>query len=575
MAEKLLIELSHTRMGGNKKMSKKYTIGVDYGTQSGRAVLVDVATGKEVAAAVKDYPHGVMDEYLPDGKTKLLPDWALQHPQDYLDILSETIPAVLKEANISADDVIGIGIDFTACTMLPTDNSGKPLCFYEELKGNPHSYVKLWKHHAAQDEANKLNKIAEERGEDFLKRYGGKISSEWLIPKIWQILEEAPEIYDRADRFMEAADWIIMQLTGAEARNSCTAGYKAIWHKQKGYPSKDFFKALDPRLENVVQEKLSTDIHAIGSKAGELTEKAAKLTGLKVGTAIAVANVDAHVAIPAAGITDEAKMLMIMGTSTCHILLGTEEKIVPGMCGVVEDGVIPGYLGYEAGQSCVGDHFEWFVENSVPASYSKEAEEKGINIHTLLTEKASKLKVGESGLIALDWWNGNRSVLVDVDLTGMILGCTLLTKPEEIYRALIEATAYGTRMIVETFRENGVPIKELYAAGGIAEKNKLMMQIYSDVTNMEIRISGSPQAPALGSSMFAAVAAGSDKSGYDTIVETAKYMSKVKEEYYKPIPENVEAYNRLYAEYKTLHDYFGRGANDVMKRLKKIKAEAK
>lgn len=556
-------------------MSKKYTIGVDYGTQSGRALLVEVDTGREIATAVKVYPHGVMDEYLPDGETRLPQDFALEHPQDYLDVLKETIPAVLKEANVSAEDVIGVGIDFTACTMLPTDNEGTPLCFYDEYKSNPHAYVKLWKHHAAQDEANKLNKIAAERGEDFLKFYGGKISSEWLIPKIWQVLDEAPEIYNKAARFMEAADWVILKLTGIEARNSCTAGYKAIWHKHNGYPSKEFFKALDPRLENVVVEKLSTDIYPIGAKAGVITEKAAELTGLKPGTAVAVANVDAHVAVPAVGITDEGKLLMIMGTSTCHILLGTEEKIVPGMCGVVEDGVIPGYLGYEAGQSCVGDHFEWFVENCVPANYTKEADEKGVNIHTLLTEKASKLTVGESGLIALDWWNGNRSVLVDVDLTGMILGCTLLTKPEEIYRALIEATAYGTRMIVDTFKEHGVPIKELYAAGGIAEKNQLMMQIYADVTNMEIRISASPQAPALGSSMFGALAAGTENGGYDSIVEAAKHMAKVREEYYKPIPENVEAYNKLYAEYKILHDYFGRGANDVMKRLKKIKAEAK
>lgn len=556
-------------------MSKKYTIGVDYGTQSGRAVLVEIETGKELATAVKVYPHGVMDEYLPDGKTKLAPDFALEHPQDYLDVLSETIPAVLKEANVSSDDVIGIAIDFTACTMLPIDKDGTPLCFHEEYKLNPHSYVKLWKHHAAQDEATKLNKIAEARGEDFLKLYGGKISSEWLIPKIWQILDEAPDLYSAADKFLEATDWVIMELTGEERRNSCTAGYKGMWHKQNGYPSKNFFKSLDPRLENLVQEKLSTNIFPIGSKAGEITEKAALLTGLKIGTAVAVANVDAHVAVPAVGITDEGKMLMIMGTSTCHILLGNEEKIVPGMCGVVEDGVIPGYLGYEAGQSCVGDHFEWFVDNCVPASYTKEAEEKGVDIHTLLTQKAEKLTVGESGLIALDWWNGNRSVLVDVDLTGMLLGCTLLTKPEEIYRALIEATAFGTRTIVETFKENGVPINQLFAAGGIAEKNKLMMQIYSDVTNMEIRISASPQTPALGSAMFAAVAAGKEKGGYPSIVEAAKHMSKVREEYYKPIPENVEIYNKLYAEYKILHDYFGRGANDAMKRLKKIKTEAK
>lgn len=556
-------------------MSKKYTIGVDYGTQSGRTVLVEVASGKEIATAVKAYPHGVMDEYLPDGKTKLAHDWALQHPQDYLLVLRETIPAVLSEAGVSAEDVVGVGIDFTACTMLPVDKEGTPLCFKLEYSSNPHAYVKLWKHHAAQDEANKLNHIAAERGEDFLKRYGGKISSEWLIPKIWQILDEAPDVYEKAHRFMEAADWVVLQLTGQEKRNSCTAGYKAIWHKQKGYPSKEFFAALDSRLENLVDEKLNTEIYPIGAKAGEITEPAASLTGLKAGTAVAVANVDAHVAVPAVGITDEAKLLMIMGTSTCHILLGTEEKVVPGMCGVVEDGVIPGYLGYEAGQSCVGDHFEWFVENCVPAHYTKEAEEKGVDIHALLTEKAGKLAIGESGLIALDWWNGNRSVLVDVDLTGMLLGCTLLTKPEEIYRALIEATAYGTRMIIETFRESGVPIKALYAAGGIAEKNKLMMQIYADVTNMEIRISASPQAPALGSAMFGAVAAGKENGGYDSIVDAAKHMSKVREDYYKPIPENVEVYNKLYAEYKILHDYFGRGANDAMKRLKKIKADAR
>ena len=553
----------------------KYSIGVDYGTQSGRAVLVDVETGKEIASAVKVYTHGVMDEYLPDGTTKLGPDWALEHPNDYLEVLQITVPAVLKEAGVSAEDVIGLGIDFTACTMLPIDKNGDPLCFSEKYKSNPHSYVKLWKHHAAQDEANKLNEIAASRNEAFLKRYGGKISSEWLVPKIWQILNEDADLYNDADRFIEATDWVILQLTGEERRNSCTAGYKAIWHKQEGYPSKEFFKALDPRLENLVEEKLSKDVYPLGSKAGELTEAAAKLIGLNAGTAIAIANVDAHVAVPAVGITEAGKMLMIMGTSTCHILLGEEERIVPGMCGVVEDGVLPGFKGYEAGQSCVGDHFEWFVENCVPAAYTKEAEESGINIHKLLRQKASALKVGESGIVALDWWNGNRSVLVDADLTGVMLGCTLLTKPEEIYRALIEATAYGTRMIIETFRKNGVPITELYAAGGIAEKDEMMMQIYSDVTNMEIRISASSQTPALGSAMFGAVAAGKGNGGYDSIVDAAKVMGKVKEKYYKPIPENVAVYEKLYAEYEKLHDYFGRGENDVMKRLKKIKESAK
>jgi L-ribulokinase len=549
----------------------KYSIGVDYGTQSGRAVLVEIGTGKEVATAVKPYTHGVMDEFLPNGKTKLENDWALQHPTDYIEVLETTIPDVLNQAKISADDVIGIGIDFTACTVLPINTYGTPLCLTEEFKDHPHSFVKLWKHHAAQDEANRLNEIAEARGEKFLQRYGGKISSEWLVPKLWQILNEAPEIYAATDQFVEATDWVIYQLTGDLKRNSCTAGYKAIWHKQDGYPSQEFFKALDDRLENVVEEKLASEIVPIGSKAGELTEQAAKLIGLNPGTAVAIANVDAHVAVPAVGITEPGKLLMIMGTSTCHILLGDEEKVVPGMCGVVEDGVIPGLMGYEAGQSCVGDHFEWFTENCVPASYYEEAEAKGVNIHVLLTEKAAQLQVGESGLIALDWWNGNRSTLVDADLTGVLLGATLLTKPEEIYRALIEATAYGTRTIVEAFRNSGVPINEVYACGGIAEKNALMMQIYSDVLKMDIKISASSQTPALGSAMFGAVAAGKERGGYDDIKDAAKEMARLKDDIYQPKQQNAQIYDQLFAEYARLYDYFGRGENNVMKNLKKIK----
>ena len=555
-------------------MSKKYSIGVDYGTQSGRAVLVDVSNGEVVAQSTKMYTHGVMEEFLPDG-TRLEPDWAVEHPADYLEVLEVTIPAVLQESKVSPEDVIGMSIDFTACTMLPVDKEGVPLCFQKELQSVPHAWLKLWKHHAAQAQANRLNQIAEERGEDFLARYGGKISSEWMFPKIMQILDEAPEIYEKTDRFMEAADWVTMQLTGVETRNSCTAGYKSMWHKKKGFPSNEFFKALDPRLEHVVEEKLSTTILPQGAKAGELTEEMAKKTGLLKGTAVAVANVDAHVAVPAVGITGPNKMLMIIGTSTCDIMCSEVEKEVPGMCGVVEDGVMPGFFGYEAGQSCVGDHFEWFVKNCVPATYYEAAAKEGKNIFTYLTEKAEALKIGESGLVALDWWNGNRSCLVDVDLTGMMLGMTLTTKPEEMYRALIEATAYGKRMILDTFEEAGVPIDELYACGGISKKNSMMMQIYADVCNKEIFIGESDQTPALGSAMFGAVAAGKDKGGYDSIFEAAEIMGKVEERTYKPIPEHVERYQALYAEFKILHDYFGRGANDVMKRLKTIKADAR
>jgi len=550
--------------------NEKYSIGVDFGSLSGRSVLVNITTGEEVATAVHSYKHSVMSEYLPDNKTKLGKDWALQHPQDYLDILSITISEVLQKSGVSAEDIIGVGIDFTACTVMPTLKDGTPLCFLDEYKSNPHAYVKLWKHHAAQHEADELNKIAAERGEDFLNLYGGKISSEWLVPKVWQIVNEAPEIYYKMDRFIEAGDWIVWKLTGSEARSSCMAGYKALWNKKQGYPSKKFFKALDPRLENLADDKLSQNILPIGRKAGEINGFAAELTGLKVGTAVSVAVIDAHAAVPTVGIIEPGKMLMIMGTSTCHIMLGNDECIVPGMCGVVADGVIEGYIGYEAGQSCVGDHFDWFVKNCVPADYINKAKELGVNIHKYLRDKAAALKVGESGLLALDWWNGNRSVLVDADLTGMIVGMTLQTRPEEIYRALIEATAFGTKIIIETFNQNGVPINELYAAGGIAEKDEFMMQIYSDVTNMEIRIAGSPQAPAYGSAMFGAVAAGKENGGFDTIKEAAERLSRVKDIVYKPIPGNVKIYRKLYDEYKILSDYFGKGENNVMKRLKAI-----
>jgi len=550
----------------------KYSIGVDYGTQSGRAVLVEIGTGREIATAVKEYTHGVMDEYLPDGVTRLEPDWALQHPRDYLEVLEETIPRLLRESGVRPEDVIGIGIDFTSCTMLPIRGDGTPLCLEPRFERHPHAYVKLWKHHAAQDEANKLNEIARERGEAFLARYGGKISSEWMIPKIWQILDEAPEIYDAADAMVEATDWIVMQLTGKLVRSSCPAGYKSIWHKRTGYPSPDFFRALHPRLERVVEEKLWGPILPIGSRAGELTEAMARRIGLLPGTPVAVGNVDAHVSMPAVGITKPGKMLMIIGTSTCHVLLGTEERAVPGMCGVVEDGIIPGYMGYEAGQSCVGDHFEWWIENGVPPTYWDEAQREGIGIHELLTRKAAKLKPGESGLLALDWWNGNRSTLVDADLTGLLIGATLATKPEDIYRALIEATAFGTRMIVETFRASGVPVDEMYACGGIAQKNALMMQIYADVLNMPIYIGVSTQAPALGAAMFGAVAAGKARGGYDSIEEAAREMGSVREKPYVPNPSAVKVYDELYREYARLYDYFGRGENHVMKVLKRIKS---
>ncbi|MNO15313.1 Ribulokinase [compost metagenome] len=553
---------------------KKYTIGVDYGTQSGRAVLVDLSDGREVADHVTPYPHHVIDERLPGSGIKLEHDWALQHPGDYLEVLRRSVPAVLKESGIDPADVIGIGIDFTACTMLPVDAQGQPLSFDPELADNPHSWVKLWKHHAAQPEADKINAIAAERGEAFLPRYGGKISSEWMMAKVWQILDEAPEIYEKTDLFLEATDWVIAQMTGNIVRNSCTAGYKAIWHKQDGYPSKAYFKALDPRMEDLTDTKLRGDVIPLGTNAGGLLPEMAEMMGLTPGIAVAVGNVDAHAAVPAVGVVSPGKLVMAMGTSICHMLLGTEEKQVEGMCGVVEDGIIPGLYGYEAGQSAVGDIFEWYVEEALPAYVKEAAEKEGLNVHQWLEQEAAAYQPGQTGLLALDWWNGNRSVLVDTDLTGLIVGMTLLTKPQEIYRALLESTAFGTRKIVDAFDQNGVRVDALYACGGLPQKNRLLMQIYADVTNREIFVADSKQTPALGAAMFAAVAAGEAAGGYDSILDAAGKMARVKEETFKPIPAHVEVYEKLYQEYSQLHDYFGRGENDVMKRLKRIKKAA-
>jgi L-ribulokinase len=547
-----------------------YTIGIDFGTESGRAVLVDVRDGREVATAIHAYANGVIDEHLPGSNTPLPPDWALQDPLDYIAVIQKTVPAVIQQSGVKPEEVVGVAIDFTACTMLPVKSDGTPLSTLPQYKDNPHAWIKLWKHHASQPQADLINETARNMGESWLQRYGGKISSEWFFSKALQTLQEAPEIYAAADRFIEATDWVIWRLTGVETRNTCTAGYKAM--VQDGdYPGRDYFAALDPRFADVVDSKMSRQFARLGDKAGGLTEEAAGWTGLKAGTAVAVANVDAHVAVPAVGVTKPGSMVIIMGTSNCHMLIGDQIQTVEGMCGVVQDGIIPGYYGYEAGQSGVGDIFAWFVDNAVPPEYHEAAKQAGMDLHQYLEVEAAKQKPGESGLLALDWWNGNRSILVDADLTGLLIGATLGTRAPEIYRALIEATAYGTRIIIEAFEKRGIPVNEIIAAGGLPEKNALLKQIYADVTGRPFKLAGSSQAPALGSAMHAAVAAGI----YPNIEAAAEKMGKLKDEVVNPIPENQAVYNLLYAEYETLYNYFGRGENDVMKRLKNIKLQTR
>jgi L-ribulokinase len=549
-------------------LSTAFTVGVDFGTLSGRAVVVRVADGAELGTAVAEYPHGVLTSALPGGTPRLAPDWALQVPADYTHVLKTAVPAALEAAGVDPGAVVGIATDFTACTMLPTLADGTPLCELPEFRSRPHAYVKLWKHHAAQGQADRINDLAAARGEKWLPRYGGLISSEWEFAKGLQLLEEDPEVYNRMQRWVEAADWIVWQLCGRYVRNACTAGYKGIL-QDGAYPSRDYLAALNPAFADFVEAKLAHPIGQLGTRAGGLTPQAAEWTGLPEGIAVAVGNVDAHVTAAAGNALEPGQMVAIMGTSTCHVMNGAELREVPGMCGVVDGGIVKGHWGYEAGQSGVGDIFGHFVASSVPGAYQQAAATEGVSVHEHLARLAAAQAPGEHGLLALDWHSGNRSVLVDHNLSGLIVGLTLATEPEDVYRALIEATAFGTRTIIETFGTAGVPVTELVVVGGLV-KNELLMQIYADVTRLSLSVITSEQGPALGSAIHAAVAAGA----YPDVHTAAAAMGGVQHDAYRPDPAAADVYDRIFAEYTKLHDYFGRGANPVMRTLRRIQREA-
>jgi L-ribulokinase len=540
-------------------------VGVDYGTLSGRAVVVRVRDGAELGTAMHEYGHGVMDAKLAATGETLPPDWALQDPEDYRDVLRHAVPDAVAAAGIDPAQVVGIGTDFTACTVLPALDDGTPLCQVPDMASRPHAYPKLWKHHAAQPQADRISSLAHERREPWIARYGGKISSEWEFAKGLQLLEEDPDIYRRTARWIEAADWIIWQLAGVETRNACTAGYKGIWQDGK-YPSREYLAALNPRFADFAADKLGRHIQPLGGRAGSLTAEAAGWTGLPEGIAVAVGNVDAHATAPAAAAIAPGQMVAIMGTSTCHVMNGTKLAEVPGMCGVVDGGIVAGRWGYEAGQSGVGDLFAWCAEHVAGAEYRDEARRRGVGLQELLDAEAARQRAGAHGLIALDWLNGNRSVLVDHHLSGAIIGLTLATRAPDIYRALIESTAFGTRVIIDTFAASGVPVTELVIAGGLT-KSRFVLQLYADVTRRPLSVIASDQGPALGSAIHAAVAAGC----YPDVPAAAQAMGGKHEAVYVPDPASADVYDRLYAEYLLLHDYFGRGGNEVMHRLRGIR----
>jgi L-ribulokinase len=541
-------------------------VGIDFGTLSGRAVVVNVDDGTEIASAVHTYSRGVMDASLPNGRP-LGPGWALQAPEDWRAVVKHAVPEALQASGVALSDVVGIATDFTACTVLPVTTEGVPLCEVPGLADRPHSWPKLWKHHAAQAQADRINALAREWGEPWLARYGGAISAEWEFAKALQILDEDPDIYRATDLWVEAADWIVWELCGSLVRNPCTAGYKGIFQDGR-YPSREFLAALNGEFADFAEHKLAGPMGSLGSVAGGLSARVAQWTGLPEGIPVAVGNVDAHVTAAAADAVRPGRLVAIMGTSTCHVVNGDQLVEVPGMCGVVDGGIVAGLWGYEAGQSGVGDIFGWFVENLVPSDVHSAAAAENLGIHDYLGRASDRTPVGGHGLIALDWMSGNRSVLVNHDLSGLILGLTLSTPPEDIYRALVESTAFGTRMIVETFRNAGVPIHEFVAAGGLT-RNRWLMQVYADVLGMPIRCVASGQGPALGSAIHAAVAAGA----YPDVTTASAAMGRLEPGAIEPDAGRHAAYSLLYSEYVSLHDWFGRGGNEVMRRLATLRRE--
>jgi len=538
----------------------KYAIGLDFGTNSCRSLIIDVANGRELATHVFPYPSGT-DGVIVDSSD---PNLARQNPADYLLGIEESIKqALLKakraESKFSPDDVIGIGVDTTGSSPMPVDAHGEALCFDKKFKNDPSAMVWLWKDHTSFAEAAQVTETAAKLRPQYLAKIGGTYSSEWYWSKILHLKNTSPQTFQAADSFVEICDWIPAVLSGVKhpqkiKRSICAAGHKAMFNAQwGGLPDEEFLNALSPGLGKL-RNKLYSQAYSADEKIGNLSPEWAKKLGLPETVAIAVGAFDAHMGAVGAGI-QPGTLVKILGTSTCDVMIQPSSSPladIPGVCGIVNGSVMNGFYGIEAGQSAVGDIFLWFINNLVPEKYGTTTDEK----FRTLEKAAAELKPGESGLIALDWNNGNRTILVDVRLSGLLIGQTLHTQPHEIYRALVEATAFGALRIIDRIEEYGVPVKEVVNCGGLASKNPLLMQIYADVTGRPMKISRSEQTPALGAAMFAAVAAGKASGGYATIQETQKAMTGV-EKTYSPSEKNHRTYSTLYRLYRQLHDGFG------------------
>lgn len=553
-------------------MRKKYSIGIDFGTLSARAILIETHSGDVIATSVYGYQDAIIDKYLPNSNQMLPIDFALQNPKNYLDALVALLRDIWRSAGIDPKDIISIGTDFTSCTVIPLDKNNMPLCFDNRYMQNPHSWAKLWKHHGAKEEADTINNIAVSRGEKFIDYYGGISSCEWYFAKLIEIYNKAPEIYNEISRFVEAGDWIVWLLTGNMMTSTCMAGYKAFWNEESGYPSKEFFEEIDPDLGDIVNKTVSKVV-PVCTRAGGLTKEMAQKTGLLENTSVSVSMIDAHVSLPVAGITGESSLQMTMGTSLCHTLVSKKRIFIKGISGVVKDGILQGYYGYEAGQAAVGDIYDWFITNFAPVDCIEEAEEKDISIFSIMDERARRIKPGKTGLLVLDWWNGNRSMLNNANLTGTIIGMTLMTQPEEVYKAIIEATAFGTRKIIEEIENNGINLENIFACGGLSRKSSLVMQVFADVLGRKIEVTNITQTTAFGAAMYGIVAAGSANGGYDNMIDAIANLVKPAQKAYVPNKKNYKVYSKLYEQYIRLHNLLGIDNEDIMLELKKMKGD--
>lgn len=554
-------------------MTERYTIGLDYGSLSCRGVLVNVKNGAIAAEASLTYPHGFIDQALPNGT--LLPpggQWCLQHPADYELALTTIVPQLMTQSGIRPEQVVGIGVDFTASTVIPVDKAFRPLCYQEAYASRPHAWCKKWKHHGASLQAELLNQACQDQHAPYLAWYGGRINSECLTAKVAQVFMEDRDVYDAADAFVEAGDYITSLLAGQPVISTSIAAAKALWSRETGYPSPEFLSVIDPAFSHMPREKLADHLGVIpvapGERASCLCPTMAKQLGLLPGIAVTASQMDAYTPMLGVGIDHAGAMLMVIGTSTAIMLLGQEYQPVQGVTACLPNTYYPGLWGYASGQASVGDAFRWFTENHVPESYHREARQLGLSLQQYLTQLAQPLKPGETGLLALDWFNGNKSCLGNSRLSGMILGLNLQTRPEEIYRALLEATAFGARRIIDAYREASVPVEEILVCGGIPGKNPLLMQIYADVLGLPLKVSRCTQAPALGAAIYAAAAAGSE-AGFNSVFEAVQAMHCRDFITYTPCEAHRQTYDLLYQEYLTLHDYFGQGGNRVMERLRR------